>query len=285
MDLIIVTGMSGAGKSLTINALEDMGYYCVDNVPPRLVAKFAELPMQSDGKIARIALVVDVRSKELFAEYVACLDELEATESQIKTVFLDCDDATLLRRYKETRRRHPLLSSEVTSVEQAICKEREMMSTARERADYRVDSSHLSAAKMRSYIQELFSDGISQSMVVSIYSFGFKYGTPTDADLVFDVRCLPNPFYVEELRELTGLDAPVREYVLQFKQAQGLIPRLLDLLEYLMPLYVQEGKSQLVIAIGCTGGKHRSVVFTQLVASHLRDIGNDVHASHRDMHR
>jgi len=283
MDLVIVTGMSGAGKTQAINALEDAGYFCVDNVPPQLLTKFAELPAQSGGKISKIALVVDVRSKDMFAQYFACLQDLTAARFNYKTLFLDCDDKVLLTRYKETRRRHPLLSEEVTSVEKAIDREREMLESVKSHADFVIDSSLYSASQMKARIRDLFSAGLGGSMVVTCTSFGFKFGLPVDADLVFDVRCLPNPFYEKELKDKTGLDKPVRDFVLGFPQASGLIPRLLSLVDYLIPLYIQEGKSQLVVAIGCTGGKHRSVVFAELLAEHLKEQDISVNISHRDI--
>ncbi len=285
MELIIVTGMSGAGKSQAINAMEDMGYYCVDNIPPRLITKFAELPAQSEDKISRIALVVDVRSHELFSEYNQCLDELDAQSFPYKTLFLDCDNATLLNRYKETRRRHPLQDEGNASIEQAIIRERILLTAAKERADFVVDTSHLSASQLRAKVRDIFLRDIRQSMVVNCSSFGFKNGIPTDCDLLFDVRCLPNPFYVEELREQSGLDSAVRNFVLSSKPAQGLIPKLFDLVDYLIPLYIQEGKSQLVIGIGCTGGRHRSVVFCEMLAAHLAEQGVSVTASHRDIQK
>lgn len=283
MDLVIVTGMSGAGKTQAINALEDEGYYCVDNVPPRLLSKFAELPAQSAGKIHKIALVVDVRSMDMFEEFEACMAELNAANYRFKTLFLDCDDATLLTRYKETRRRHPLCGDGRISVDKAISRERRMLEAVKERADFVIDTTHSSATQAKQHIRDLFSRGVGSSMIVSCMSFGFKYGLPTDADLVLDVRCLPNPHYIAELRNLTGLDKPVRDYVLGFRQTRGLLPLLQDLLDYLLPLYVQEGKSQLVIAIGCTGGKHRSVTLVELLATYLRNTGVEVACTHRDI--
>lgn len=283
MDLVIVTGMSGAGKTQVINALEDVGYYCVDNVPPRLVSKFVELPNQSDGKINRIALVVDVRSLDMFNEYFACMNELREAKYAFKTLFMDCDDRVLVTRYKETRRRHPLLSEQVTTVEKAIALERGMLGAARAQADFVVDTSLSSAIQVKSRIRDLFSTDLFGSMRVLCTSFGFKYGLPPDADLVFDVRCLPNPFYEEDLRDKTGLDEPVREFVMKHPQAVGLVPKLLDLIDYLLPLYMKEGKSQLVVAVGCTGGRHRSVVFTQILSDHLTKKGVPVSINHRDM--
>jgi UPF0042 nucleotide-binding protein len=283
VDFIIVTGMSGAGKTQAIKALEDLGYYCVDNVPPRLLMKFAELPVQSAEAISRIALVVDVRSRDMFAEYHSCVDELRAARYQFKTLFLDCDDETLARRFKETRHRHPLLDGTQTSLGQAIAEEWKLLASARDDADYIIDTSSLSAAQLTDRVRTLFSDGVSSSMVVSCTSFGYKHGLPMDADLVFDVRCLPNPFYIEELREKTGLDAEVRDFVLGSEECEGLLPHLFSLLDYLIPLYEKEGKSQLVIAVGCTGGKHRSVAISELLAERLTSRGSTVKLFHRDI--
>ena len=283
MELVIVTGMSGAGKTQAINALEDIGYYCVDNIPPRLITKFADLPRESGEQISKVALVVDVRSYELFSEYTHCLDELKGRETPFKTLFLDCGNATLLNRYKETRRRHPLMEKEELTINQAIAQERKLLAAAKERADFVVDTSHMAAAGLRARVREMFSRDAGGSMVVVCTSFGFKHGTPSDCDLLFDVRCLPNPFYVCGLRELTGLDKAVRDYVIQSPEARGLTPKLLDLIDYLIPLYVQEGKSQLVVGIGCTGGQHRSVAVCELLAAHLAGNGTTARTSHRDI--
>lgn len=283
MKLLIVTGMSGAGKSKVVDFLEDLGYYCVDNVPPKLLARFAELSGQSNGKITSIALVVDVRSRDMFSDYHEELDNLKNLGYDCKTLFLDCSDEVLMRRYKETRRRHPLLSETITSTDEAIKEERALVKFARESADYLVTTSDANIAQLKDIITELFSDKNRDSMAISCISFGFKHGLPPDSDLVFDVRCLPNPFYVPELREQTGLDKDVRDYVLGFVQAGELIPRLFSLIDYLVPLYIKEGKSRVVIAFGCTGGKHRSVVFAELMAEHLRGLGFSPACYHRHM--
>jgi len=283
MEMIIVTGMSGAGKSQAINALEDIGYYCVDNIPPRLVTKFAELPIQSGHQINKIALVVDVRSQKLFSEYAQCLDELDEQKFPYKTLFLDCNNNTLFNRYKETRRRHPLMEDGNFTLDQAISRERLLLASAKERADFTVDTSHTSAGDLRARIREMFLHDTQSSMLVICKSFGFKHGIPSDSDLLFDVRCLPNPFYVDEFRALSGMDAPVRDFVLSKHQAEGLVPKLFDLLDYLIPLYVHEGKSQLVVSIGCTGGRHRSVAFCELLTGHLTKRGIPTKALHRDM--
>ena len=283
MELVIVTGMSGAGKSQAICALEDIGYYCVDNIPPRLMLKFAQLPGQSGGRIGKVALVVDVRSHELFSEYCECLDELKTQVVAFAVLFLDCEDAILLKRYKETRRRHPLGSEEGTDTQDAIAQERGLIAEAKAGADFVVDTSHMGAGELRARVGEIFFSGIGSGMRVICNSFGFKHGIPADSDLIFDVRCLPNPHYNPELRPLTGLDRPVSDFVMSTPQAQGLIPRLLDLLDYLIPLYITEGKSQLVISVGCTGGRHRSVAFCELLAAHLEQGGSRVTIHHRDI--
>ncbi|MDL2233505.1 RNase adapter RapZ [Ruminococcaceae bacterium OttesenSCG-928-L11] len=282
MDLIIVTGMSGAGKSQAVNALEDMGFYCVDNVPPSLLSKFAELPAESQGKITRIALVVDVRSRGMFSDLLHCLDDLTASRYEYSLLFLDCDEKVLATRYKETRRRHPLLGDS-SSVPEAITAEKAMLAPVREAADFIIDTSLVGVAQLKNRIRELFSNGSTGSMVVTCMSFGFKYGIPVDSDLVFDVRCLPNPFYIDSLRELTGLDAPVREYVLGNDDALSLRDKLLDLFDMLIPLYIREGKSQLVVSMGCTGGKHRSVVFAEALTRHLSAKGISTGTTHRDI--
>lgn len=283
MDFIIVTGMSGAGKSRAIDAFEDIGFYCIDNMPPKLISKFAEICLQSEGKISRVAIVTDVRGGELFQ---GLFDELELLKSQnfsYKLLFLDASDGVLMRRYKETRRRHPLLDVVKGSIEDAVKSERMLLKPARERADYIIDTTHLSSAQLKERISNIFLDNIATGMLINCMSFGFKYGAATEADLVFDVRCLPNPFYVDELKKQTGLDKPVREYVMNWPQSTELANKIIDLIDFLIPYYLDEGKSQLVIAFGCTGGKHRSVTFAELLYAHLSDRGNKVTVNHRDI--
>ncbi len=283
MDFIIVTGMSGAGKSRAIDAFEDIGFYCIDNMPPKLISKFAEICLQSEGKISRVAIVTDVRGGELFQ---GLFDELELLKSQnffYKLLFLDASDGVLMRRYKETRRRHPLLDVVKGSIEDAVKSERMLLKPARERADYIIDTTHLSSAQLKERISNIFLDNVATGMLINCMSFGFKYGAATEADLVFDVRCLPNPFYVDELKKQTGLDKPVREYVMNWPQSTELANKIIDLIDFLIPYYLDEGKSQLVIAFGCTGGKHRSVTFAELLYAHLSDRGNRVTVNHRDI--
>ena len=283
MDFVIVTGMSGAGKSRAVDALEDIGFYCIDNMPPKLISKFAEICLQSDGKISRVAIVTDVRGGELFQGLFDELDHLKDQEFSYKLMFLDASDAVLMRRYKETRRRHPLLDVVHGSIENALKSERLLLKPARERADYIIDTTHLSAAQLKERISNIFLDNVMTGMLINCTSFGFKYGPATEADLVFDVRCLPNPFYVDELKKQTGLDQPVRDYVMKWPQSIELLNKIVDLVDFLIPYYLDEGKSQVVIAFGCTGGKHRSVTFAEYLYKHLSDKGHKVTVNHRDI--
>ncbi len=283
MDFVIVTGMSGAGKSRAMDAFEDIGFYCVDNMPPKLISKFAEICMQSEGKISRVAIVTDVRGGEFFQGLFEELDILKSQNFQYRLMFLDASDGVLMRRYKETRRRHPLLDAVHGSIENAVKSERILLKPARERADYIIDTTHLSAAQLKERISNIFLDNAATGMLITCMSFGFKYGPPTEADLVFDVRCLPNPFYLDELKNQTGLDQPVRDYVMKWPQSVELMKKITDLIDFLLPYYLDEGKSQLTIAFGCTGGKHRSVTFAEHMYSHLSEFGNKVTVNHRDI--
>ena len=285
MDFLIVTGMSGAGKSLAAGVLEDIGYYCVDNIPPALIEKFSEVCLQTGGRLNKVALVVDSRGGDLFSGLFDSLEELRARDNRYQILFLDCDDDVLVTRYKETRRKHPLCEDDGCTVAQAIEKERVMLRSAHNNASYVVDTTLLTAAQLRIKIYDIFGGESGTQMLINCMSFGFKYGLPSEADLVFDVRCLPNPFYVPELKELTGKDAPVEEYVLQWEKSRVLLDKLCDLLEYLTPLYLDEGKGQLTIAVGCTGGKHRSVVFAEKIGAFLQEKNYRVARSHRDIQK
>lgn len=282
MQCVIVTGLSGAGKSRTIDALEDIGFYCVDNIPPKLISKFVELSMQSDGKLDKLAIVTDVRGGDLFNEFLNEIDKLREMNCEYKILFLDANDKTLIDRYKETRRKHPLLEA-CGSLEMAVKREREILKSVRERSSYVIDTSLLSAMQLRERIVKMFLEDASKGMLITCQSFGFKHGLPMEADLVFDVRCLPNPFYIEELKRKTGLDKEVYDYVMGTEEAQGLKDRLLSLVDYLQPLYMKEGKSSLTIAIGCTGGHHRSVTFAELLNDHLNELGYNSTVTHRDI--
>ena len=285
MEFVIVTGLSGAGKSRAINALEDIGFYCVDNMPPKLLPKFAELCLQSRDKLSRVAIVIDARGGELFRDLFESLEELKQQGGDYKLLFLECNDQVLARRYKETRRQHPLAGENGGSVVAAIAQERALLKSARARTDYLIDTSLLSPAQLKERITALFLGDSHTGMVVQCMSFGFKYGYPAEADLVMDVRCLPNPFYVDTLKHKTGLDEDVRRFVLDRDETRGFQTRLYDLVDYLLPLYSEEGKSQLVIAIGCTGGKHRSVALTEELAKHIIAGGRRVMVNHRDIEK
>lgn len=283
--LLIITGMSGAGKSQAQNALEDIGYYCVDNVPPDLLVKFAELAYNAKGGPQKIALVVDVRSNLMFSQkdLEVEIEQLKKLTYDPKVLFLDCSDEVLSRRYKETRRTHPLGKSNHLSLLESIVNERSLLDSIQAQANYYIDTTLLSSRQLRERISSLFSQIGSDTLSITCTSFGFKYGIPQDADLVFDVRCLTNPFYIPHLKEQTGLDFPVEEYVLSFPEAVTLLDKLKDFLDFTVPLYRREGKTQLVISIGCTGGKHRSVVFAQNLANYLESKGNLVNVFHRDI--
>ena len=285
MELIIVTGLSGAGKSRTVNALEDIGFFCVDNMPPKLISKFVEIGMQSKGEIERMAVVTDIRGGELFDGLFEELDLLRSKEFEYKLLFLTASDEVLIRRYKETRRKHPLVGTLCNSLEEAVKQERKIMSHARERADYILDTSLMSNAQLKERICKLFLDNIATGMMINCMSFGSKYGDPTYADLVFDVRCLPNPFYVDELKHKTGLNTEVKDYVMQSQDSTVLFDKIKDLIDFLLPLYLNEGKSQLTVAFGCTGGKHRSVTFAELLYQYLTDKGNKTSVNHRDINK
>ncbi len=287
MQFIVITGMSGAGKSTCIHAMEDIGVYCVDNLPPELMQQLFEICTQQNREEGdRIAIVADVRSLTMFGDKSASMLELLGN-SDVRMVFLDASDEEIINRYKMTRRRHPLLGEgDCGSLAEAIAKERQLMEPLKSRADFVLDSSLLSATQLRSRIQELFAQTSGEKLVVNVTSFGFKYGMPTDVDLVFDVRCLPNPFYEAELKELTGLDAPVRNFVMDSPLTEGFLKLVFDFLDYMLPLYCnEEHKSQLGIAIGCTGGKHRSVAMAQAIHEHIASSGYLTMVNHRDIQR
>lgn len=283
MDFLIVTGLSGAGKSRAVDALEDIGFYCVDNMPPQLISKVAEICLAGNSQINRIAIVTDLRGGDMFYGLFEQLDELKDKGLEYKLLFLDASNAELIRRYKETRRRHPLADVVKGGLEEAVRNERILLKPARERADYIIDTTHLSANELKQRMNNIFLDNIRNSMLVNVMSFGFKYGVPAEADLVFDVRCLPNPFYVDDLKPKTGLDEEVRDYVMDSEDSRKLLEKLKDLISFLIPLYQKEGKTQLMIGVGCTGGKHRSVTFAELIYQYLSEQNHNVRVLHRDI--
>lgn len=257
--LVIVTGMSGAGKSTALKVLEDAGYFCVDNLPIPLIEKLVTLALSGGGgKMDRVALGVDIRSGEALPELQAVLERLGISGISHEILFLDAGDDILIKRYKETRRLHPL--SGTGRVEAGIVREREALAFLKKQADYIIDTSQLLTRELKQELEKIFvRDGHFKNLMITVLSFGFKYGIPADADLVFDVRFLPNPYYIERLRPLSGNDGPVRDYVMGFETAGIFMEKLTDLVRFLLPNYIEEGKNQLVIAIGCTGGRHRSV--------------------------
>lgn len=282
MDFLIVTGMSGAGKSTAANALEDIGYYCVDNMLPSMLPAFADICQKSEGKLSQIAIITDLRAGQEFSDLDPVLDQMSRDGFEYKILFLDVSDEVAIRRYKETRRKHPLGSG---SVADAVAKERELLKSVYSRADYILDTSQTSASQLKKRISDIFLGDVKHGLSIQVTSFGFKYGPASEADLVFDVRCLPNPYYINELRPLTGLDQPIREWVMQWPQTQGFAERLLSLIDYAIPLYCDEGKSQLIISMGCTGGKHRSVTLAELIYKHLCEKGYRVSVNHRDINK
>ena len=285
MKLLIVTGLSGAGKSMAVNALEDIGFFCIDNLPAGLVSRLIDFAQQGENQLNRVAVVLDVRGLRTVQDVDAALAALDEKKVEYEILFLDAADAVIRRRYKETRRQHPFSLSAGLTIQDAIAREREVLQPLRERARYVIDTSLLSAAQNRERICSLFLNRGQSAMALTIMSFGFKSGLPQEADIVFDVRCLPNPFYVPELKNLTGLDQPVVDYVMQAPESQEFLRRLQSLLEYALPLYVKEGKSQLVIAVGCTGGKHRSITFARLLGEYCQKLGYAPSVQHRDARR
>ena len=280
LELVIITGMSGAGKTVAVQSFEDLGYFCIDNMPPTLLPTFWELVKES-GKISRIALVIDLRSRDFFKEVdslIATLDNTQLVTTRI--IFLDSSDSVLVSRYKETRRNHPLAPD--GRVSEGIAKERELLMDLRTRAQIIIDTSDISPRQLRERLIKDFATKDYQTFHVEVMSFGFKYGVPIDADIIWDVRFLPNPHYIPELRPQTGMDAPVYDYVMKQPETQAFYSKLIDVIEFCLPGYKKEGKSSVTIAIGCTGGKHRSVAIAERIANHLKTDNYAVNVSHRD---
>ncbi len=282
MRFVIITGLSGAGKTETMKCFEDLGYFCVDNLPPVLIPKFAELCAQSDGRINRIALVVDIRGGSFFDDIFEALESLEQNGFSHEILFLEASEEILVRRFKESRRRHPLSAS--GAIIEGIRAESQRLEQIRGKATMLLDTSGLSAKMLRERIQENFDNQPEQEkMLVTIVSFGFKNGIPLDADLVFDVRFLPNPHYVDSLRTLNGNNCEVSDYVLKWPVTVRFLTKLYDLIDFLGPLYLKEGKANLIIGIGCTGGQHRSVTVANKLGDYLRTQGYRVAIDHRDI--
>ena len=284
LELVIITGMSGAGKTVVLQTFEDLGYFCVDNMPPSLLPKFWELVKES-GKISRVCLVIDLRSRAFFDEIMTAIGSLDNTSFiTTKTIFLDASDDVLVSRYKETRRNHPLTQTAGT-LSEGIKKERELLTDIRSRAQWILDTSKTTPRQLREMILEKFQDKEHGLFHIEVVSFGFKYSAPIDADILMDVRFLPNPHYVDELRPLTGLDKAVYDYVMQQPETETFYRKFTDLLDYIIPGYKKEGKTSVTIGIGCTGGQHRSVALTERVALHLQNDGYVVNITHRDKNK
>ncbi|MGN0387581.1 MAG: RNase adapter RapZ [Suilimivivens sp.] len=283
MRFVIVTGMSGGGKSTALRMLEDVGFYCVDNLPVPLIEKFVELIAMPNSEVGKVALGLDVRADQPFEDAQKVLEKLKENGYSFEILFMEASDQVLLKRYKETRRMHPL--SPDGRVEDGILKERKILQDIRSKADYVIDTSKLLTRELKEEIDRIFVKNEEyNSLMITILSFGFKHGIPADADLVFDVRFLPNPFYIDELKYKTGNDKEVQEYVMSFPEAETFIDKLCDMLSFLIPNYVKEGKYQLVIGIGCTGGKHRSVTLANRLYSRLKNKGNyGLKIAHRDV--
>ena len=281
MEILIISGLSGAGKSRVAAALEDLDFYCVDNMPVTLIPKFAELCVATRGRYERVALVTDVRSRESFDELFKSLDELNTLGLEYKILYVDATVETIVKRYKETRRRHPL-SSEGLGLTEVVQREINMLEPVRQRANYVIDTTGLTLGRLQRILLRIFGGGGDYKIKVSVMSFGYKYGIPIEADIVFDVRFLPNPFYVPALQGRTGLDREVSDYVFKNGQADEFLRRFEELLEYLLPNYEEEGKLSLTVCIGCTGGRHRSVAVSEAIAKRFSDKGYNVECIHRD---
>lgn len=286
MDFFIISGMSGAGKSRAASVLEDMGFYCVDNLPPELIPKFAEMCIAANSRFSHVALVTDIRAGLDFSALFSALDNVKTLDCNYKILYFEASTDVIIKRYKETRRRHPLFS-EGTPIERIIEMESEMLSGVRARADYIIDTSTLTASTLRERLIQFFEDNAlrDQSMIINVSSFGFKYGIPMDADLVFDVRFLPNPYYDISLRPKTGLDPEVYNFVMKYQQTTDFLSHLYNMIDFLIPQYIEEGKTSLNIAIGCTGGKHRSVALTENLGNHVAELGYKTVKMHRDSSR
>lgn len=283
-EFIILTGVSGAGKSTAMGFMEDVGYYCIDNMPTELLTTFVGL-LSKGNEYEKVAMVVDVRSSSVFEQFINSVKEVENFGYDVRIVYLDVNDSEALKRYKLTRRKHPFADKFNGSIEGAIAYEKEILAPLRMRADYVIDTSNIDAPKLRSRLAQVLLGGNREIMNIHCISFGFKYGIPSSADFVIDVRCLPNPYWNVELREKTGLDKDVKDYVFSFDESNELLKKLIDLLDFLNPLYIKEGKSQIVLAIGCTGGNHRSVAIAEALKEYFSKKWENVSVYHRDIER
>ena len=285
MNFLIVTGLSGAGKSMTVNALEDIGFFCIDNIPVALLPRIVDFALQGENQLNRVAVVMDVRGVRSIEQLKEALADLDDKKINYDILFLDANDSVIQRRYKETRRQHPLSVAEKVPISEAIARERKLLQPLRDKSRYLIDIPLLPAAQNRERVCSLFLDKGESPMALTVVSFGFKYGLPQEADLVLDVRCLPNPFYLPELKHKTGLDQDVVDYVMDSEDSRELLRRYEHMLEFALPLYVKEGKSQLMIAVGCTGGKHRSITFARKIGEFCEKLGYAPSVQHRDVNR
>ena len=283
-ELVLLTGVSGAGKSTAMGFMEDIGYYCIDNMPAELIPEFINLMEKSDA-YSKIEIVADDRSKGVFEAFRSAVKDLKKSDYIVKVIYLDIKTPEALKRYKLTRRKHPFADKFSGAIGEAINYEKKVLEPILQNADFVIDTTDLNSPELRKRLTQILLGDDKAVMNIHVMSFGFKHGIPTDADFVLDVRCLPNPFWVEELRSKTGLDNEVRSYVFGFDEANELLKRLQNLLDYLVPLYIKEGKSQLVIAIGCTGGNHRSVAFAESLREHFEKSWDNVTVNHRDIER
>lgn len=283
-ELVILTGLSGAGKSTAMRFMEDVGYYCIDNMPPLLLSSFLGL-LTKQTEHSKIAIVIDIRSTENFDVIIPVLEDINEEDYNIKIVYLDIKTHIALKRYKLTRRRHPFADRFNGDITKALSYERETIAPLRSKADYIIDTSDMNGNQLRDRLTQLLLGDESDVMNIHVMSFGFKHGIPTEADFVIDVRCLPNPYWVENLRTKTGLDDEVKDYVFSFDESNKLLEKLIDMLDFLNPLYIKEGKSQIVFAIGCTGGNHRSVVIAEALKHHFQRKWDNVTVNHRDINR
>lgn len=283
-DIVFLTGVSGAGKSTAMSFLEDVGYYCIDNMPPELISVFIGLIEKSDA-YNKIAIVADVRASGVFEAFYQSIDSLKNEENSVRVIYLDIKNHIAMKRYKLTRRKHPYADKFQGDIIQALSYEKEVLLPVLEKADYVIDTSDLSSNQLRTRLTQILLGDDKEVMNIHVVSFGFKHGIPMDADFVLDVRCLPNPYWIEALRSKTGLDQEVYDYVFSFDEANELYDRLKGLLDYLNPLYIKEGKSQIVLAIGCTGGNHRSVAMAERLAKHFHRHWDNVTVNHRDIER
>lgn len=280
MRFVIITGLSGAGKTHALRCMEDFGYYCIDNMPPVLIPKFAELCNNSQGKLDKIAVVSDIRSGDMFSQLFDALNEIKNNGYTYEILFLDADDQALIKRYKETRRSHPL--SIKGRLADAIALERRLLETVYAHANNIINTTNLTQKQCRAKLSAIFEGDETSPISINVLSFGFKYGIPVDADMVFDARFLPNPYYIDELKEYSGLESCVADYVMKFEQSRKFLDMITQMMDFLLPQFVEEGKRHLVIAIGCTGGKHRSVTLAEALYKHFKENENSVTVIHRD---